>query len=468
MDLPINAIDMVVAVDLVLFHSSIRHSTRVCLPSNPKIEKGCMVQSKRILLVTMRNLVLATTALGLKSLQVYHPAQTPAEALQELSQFSANENKLDVYGDFENSPANSTLRHFEAELAQMFGYDDAVFMPSGVMAQAIALLIHDRGSGPKRNAFAVHPTSHLLLHEKEAHSQLLGMHAVIIEPQNDQDNSSLLTLPPILFPDVRRTLEQWQSFPNNQTTVVSTLIVECPHRELGGTLTPWDDLQRIKEYCTAKNIRLHCDGARIFEAASGYEKELSEFQNVFDSLYISFYKGLGGMAGACLLGDTAFCNEARVWLRRFGGNLYTLFPYIQSARLGLERYWKNTEHRMTFSKKKEKLATVLVALEQDAAINKVVAFEPSPPQVNMVHGFMKRSKHSCEAALDRAEMECGIRALHRLRELPRNHPAYQKGYRTGFEWNMGEANGQVATADFVMGWRSFATALQFAKTPTNY
>lgn len=56
-------------------------------------------------------------------------------------------------------------------------------------------------------------------------------------------------------------------------------------------------------------------------------KNLSELAKPFHSIYISFYKGLGAISGAMLLGNREFCEEARVWLTRFGGNLYTKMPY---------------------------------------------------------------------------------------------------------------------------------------------
>ena len=51
----------------------------------------------------------------------------------------------------------------------------------------------------------------------------------------------------------------------------SSLIVELPHRELGGKLTPWEDIPRMAGLCREKNVAIHCDGARIFEAAAGYK-----------------------------------------------------------------------------------------------------------------------------------------------------------------------------------------------------
>ena len=63
---------------------------------------------------------------------------------------------------------------------------------------------------------------------------------------------------------------------------------------------------------------------------------MSEIASVFDSVYISFYKGLGSISGAMIMGEKDFCDEARVWLRRFGGNLYTLLPYCMLLTLAMD------------------------------------------------------------------------------------------------------------------------------------
>eukprot|EP01083_Nonionella_stella_P040458 109787_1 len=72
---------------------------------------------------------------------------------------------------------------------------------------------------------------------------------------------------------------------------LSTLMIELPHRELGGKLPPWDDVISIGKLCKSENIRYHCDGAWIFEASAGYKKNLAELAEPFDSMYVSFYKG---------------------------------------------------------------------------------------------------------------------------------------------------------------------------------
>lgn len=221
-------------------------------------------------------------------LQAQHPAQTPSQMLRDLAQFCDDNdiNTFDVYGDFAASPDASYLREFEAEVAHELGMDDGVFMPSGVMAQSIALLIHHRRGGSnamgpgdtdhgtqssQRRTFACHRTSHLLLHEGEAYSELLNMDAVVLPLRSDGpcggSVGNTLGVEPMRLVDVEELLGTADS---SSSPIPSTIILELPHREIGGKLTPWEEVEQMGKLCQEKGIAFHADGARLFEAAAGY------------------------------------------------------------------------------------------------------------------------------------------------------------------------------------------------------
>ena len=182
----------------------------------------------------------------------------------------------------------SFLRQFENEVARDFGKEDAVFMPSGVMAQNIALLIHSQKSKMTSSSssssssasaltsplrFACHHTSHLLLWEEHAYEQLLNMEVVEISTKDAAANG--MHVPPMGYQDVSHcfhNIENEKSSKDDSSDVrdLSTLIIELPHRELGGKLTPWNDVLDIGKLCKEKGVKYHCDGARIFEASAGY------------------------------------------------------------------------------------------------------------------------------------------------------------------------------------------------------
>eukprot|EP00978_Attheya_sp_CCMP212_P047974 scaffold455933_cov59-Attheya_sp.AAC.3 len=376
-----------------------------------------------------------------------HPALSPSLILSSLAD-SCEEmgmKTLDLYGDFYLTSEESSLRKLEANLSDTFGKEDAVFMPSGVMAQNIALLIH---ATEKKKLFACHHSSHLLLHEQDAYRELLKMEPIIIDTTNENAAGGL-HIPAMRFHHVKSIF-----LSHTNAKQLSTLILETPHRELGGKLTPWPEVLQIGNMCRTHGVKYHCDGARIFEAAAGYGLNVKEIVEPFDSVYISFYKGLGGLSGAMLMGDATFCQEARVWLRRLGGNLYTLMPYIISAHVGYHKHV--IDPGMTFTEKKEKLQRIIQRLSSDPLISAYVTFDPKIPETNMVHGYMTTSIEECKTAIQEVEKVTGIRILSRIRPVEENERAKQLGYQTKFEWTMGSANGAIGDNQFLNGWRAFS------------
>src|SRR5262249_44124887 len=186
-------------------------------------------------------------------------------------------------------------------------------MPGGTMEQQSALPLGRERQGSRAVAF--HPTCHLELHEEKGYERLHGLHAKLVG-----DPNRLITLA-----DLEALREP-----------VAALLLELPQRELGGLLPSWEDLDAQVAWAREREIALHMDGARLWEAQPFYDRSHAEIAALFDSVYVSFYKGLGGMAGAALAGDAALIAEARVWQRRQGGNLVTLHPYVVAAELALD------------------------------------------------------------------------------------------------------------------------------------
>ena len=404
--------------------------------------------------LTARDMILVTWLIsaamaGCWRLQIPHPESTPSQTLAALA--SAAPPTWDVYGDFDEQ---SYLRDFEAALAKELGCEDAVFLPSGVMAQSIALLIHS--SATQRKTFACHSTSHLLLHEQEGFRELLGMEALVV-PRRNVMRDGFPAGVPLTMHDVRDTLEAASIPPGRE---VSTLILEHPHREIGGKLTSWEDLQAISAYCRSHNIRFHLDGARLFEASASSGRSLAEVASLFDSIYVSFYKGLGGMAAAALLGSSGFCAQARVWLRRFGGNLFTLLPYVVSAQEGYKRHWLlESSAAMTFRDKYEKMKKLVKTLSADSEISSVVTFDPTVPETNMVHGYFRHKKDTVLDAVRCVSEETGIEVLSRVRDVAPDQPIAAAGYCSMFEWSIGEGNGVLEDSVFVEGWKKLSGKL---------
>lgn len=413
------------------------------------------------------------TTKPLIDLQNQHFASSPADTMRSIAT-SCEElgiDTFDIYGDFSTDKNSSYIRKFEAEVASKFGKEDAVFMPSGGMAQSIALLIHDATDGlQNRGRFICHHTSHLLLWEEHSYSKLLGIEAIEIDTRQSPIRPGF-PVPPMRLSDVVKTIDnekdaraQSNSLPKPGPT---SLFLELPHRELGGKLTPWDDVLSIGELCKKEGINFHCDGARIFEASAGYGKNLDELARPFDSVYISFYKGLGAVSGAMLMGSNEFCSEARIWLRRFGGNLYTLLPYAVSCWAGYNRHvlghgngnGNGKCNPMSFEQKFKKLQGITKKIETETDFTSIAYFDPAKPETNMIHVYLKVPFEDCNEIRDKVAQKCGFNLFTRLRQIPESDAAFQAGYRAKFELTIGECNGSVKDDVFVQVWTDFCTSI---------
>lgn len=263
----------------------------------------------------------------------------------------------DVYG------TGDVIKKFGEEIANLLGKEKAVFFPSGTMAQQIALRICSDDAKLKKVAY--HPLCHLEIHEKDGLKKLHHLEPVLLGESNR------------LF-----TLEDIKSI----ELPISCHLIELPQREIGGQLPSFKELTAISEFCKANNIKLHLDGARLFEALPYYNKSAEDICALFDSVYVSFYKGLGGIAGAMLAGSAYFIEEAKVWKRRHGGDLISLYPYIISAKYYMDR---------RIDKMNEYWDSATALAERFNSIEGIKTI-PEVPVCNMFHVYFSSSKENLE------------------------------------------------------------------------
>ncbi|MFD2613405.1 threonine aldolase family protein [Paenibacillus gansuensis] len=288
------------------------------------------------------------------------------------------ETESDIYG------TGRVISQFESKLASYLGKPSAVFFPSGTMAQQIALRIWCDEKGSRKAAY--HPLCHLEIHEEDGLKELHGIEPVLLA-----DKDRLITL------------EDVKSLPED----TACLLLELPQREIGGQLPDYEELEAISTYCRKRKIRIHMDGARLYEILPYYGKTAAEVCSLFDSVYVSMYKGVGGVAGAILAGDETFTKQSKVWKRRHGGDLISLYPYILSS----EYYFDERVARMgTYYEGAKELAAMF---NQCHGVSTV----PQIPVSNMFHVHLKGTKETLEPLLLRINEETGIGFTTRLWEV---------------------------------------------------
>jgi len=279
-----------------------------------------------------------------------HGPRQARAVLTDLAEEVGPDEEPDWYG------AGTLIEEFESDIAALLGKEAAVFLPSGTMAQQIALrLWADRR---RSRTVAFHPTCHIEIHEHKGYEMLHGLHGRIVG-----ERSRLLALD-----DLRAT-----------PGPLAALLLELPQREIGGELPSWQDLEAQVAWARERGAAVHMDGARLWEAGPFYSRPYAEIASLFDSVYVSFYKGVGAIAGAALAGPAEFIAEARLWQRRHGGNLVQLYPFVLSARANLRQ---RLPRFPAYYQRAQAVARVLSAVPG-------IVVRPDPPQTNMMHVYLR-------------------------------------------------------------------------------
>jgi threonine aldolase len=324
----------------------------------------------------------------------------PREVLEQLTA-AVGGVELDRYG------AGGIVRTLEERVAELLGKEAAVFMPTGTMAQQVALRVHADRRGVR--TVALHPTSHVELHEDKAYERLHGLEGLVVGRPTE-----LLLAEDLTEVSVR----------------VAALLVELPQRETGGQLPTWDELRELAAWARARGAALHLDGARLWEALPFYGRPAAEVAAAFDSVYVSFYKGLGALGGAALAGSAGFVAEARVWQARHGGRIFHFWPYALSAQVGLDAHLPRQGDYYRW------VTEFAGALQGDERI----AFRPDPPQSPLVHVHVRAEWDALlEAAID-------VAGEHDVWVLGSRRPDGVPG-TTSFELHAGESTLAVEPAE---------------------
>ncbi len=201
----------------------------------------------------------------------------------------------DVYGE------DPTVNALEERVADLFGHEAAVFVPSGTMGNQICL----RLVVPPAGELLCDAEAHVVTYEHGGAAQHGGIQSRTVP-------GGLLTVE-----GVRRELrpDGWGTVP---TAAVS---VEQTHNRGGGAVHDLEVLQGLRELTASEGVALHCDGARIWNAHVASGVPLATYGGLFDSLSVCLSKGLGAPVGSVVVTDAGRAQEARVLRKRLGGGM---------------------------------------------------------------------------------------------------------------------------------------------------
>lgn len=324
---------------------------------------------------------------------------------------------LDHYGD-------GVVAEVEERVAGLLGMESAAFFPTGTMAQQVALRCWAARTG--NAAVALHPLAHPELHEEGALGAVSGLRTVYptTEPR----------LP---------TAEEIEGF----AEPFGTLMLELPLR---------DSRLRPAVLGGADRGRGGGPGAGRGGAPGrgpplGVPPHLghglAEIAGLADSVYVSFYKSLGGMSGAVLAGPRTLIEEARSWRHRYGGQLFQQYPAALSALVGLERELPRLPEYVAHA------AVVAGALAEGFEASAVPWFRvrPEPPHTHQFQLWLPYSTDVLDEASLRQAEETGVTLFRRWFTGPQLPPGIAYTEVTvnaaGLEWTAQEV--RDAVGDFV-------------------
>lgn len=226
----------------------------------------------------------------------------PGDYLNELQKAHADSAIVkDRYG------SGGVVEELEKKFARITGKESAIFMPSGTMANQLAIAVLS-GENPK---VFVQDTSHVYRDEADAAQSVFQKR-----------------LMPLAKGETFFTAQQLQnaieSLSNEEVfkSGIGAVSIENPVRRTDGRMVPLEEIRKISAYCKSNNIKLHMDGARIFIASAWSGIPVKEHASYFDTIYISLYKYLGASAGAILCGDKTVINKMPHLIKVHGGSMY--------------------------------------------------------------------------------------------------------------------------------------------------
>jgi threonine aldolase len=237
----------------------------------------------------------------------WRPTSSPAAMFRDLAAF-AEEHAIewDRYGE------RGAVAQLEGEVAELLGKPAAVMFPSGVMAQQVVLRAWCDRSGSRR--VALPDLSHLVHHEQDGPRRVMGLELEWLTAGRETATAAALA---------------------KVGGRLGAAMVELPLRDAGCLLPSWDELVELSAAARERGVPLHADGARIWESVPHWDRSLAEAARLFDSMYVSLYKGLGGSSGALVVCPEDLAGELRSWRQRMGGTIFSMTTAAVGGLMGL-------------------------------------------------------------------------------------------------------------------------------------
>ncbi|MEM8526882.1 MAG: GntG family PLP-dependent aldolase [Bacteroidota bacterium] len=229
--------------------------------------------------------------INLMSDTVTKPTPTMLEAMMQA------EVGDDVFGE------DPTVNALEVKAAKMFGKEAAMFCPSGTMTNQIAIKTHTK----PLDEVICDVTSHVYQYETGGYAFNSGVAMNLIHGENGKITATQVEA-------AIKPVYDW-------LPISKLVVLENTCNKGGGSYYRLEEIQPIKQLCKERELKLHLDGARLFNALVETEESTEAVGAIFDSISICLSKGLGAPVGSLLIGNEDFIKQARRFRKVMGGGM---------------------------------------------------------------------------------------------------------------------------------------------------
>jgi threonine aldolase len=203
----------------------------------------------------------------------------------------------DVFGE------DPTVNSLQKRMAEMFGFGDALFVPSGTMGNEVCLAAHTR----RGDEVIVDSDSHIFIYETAGPSLLANIQLMPVAGKRGVPGEEELMR--AFRPDV-------YYLPRT-----ALICLENTHGRSAGAVVPIAEIGRVSAFAHERKVPLHLDGARIWNASVASGTPLTEYSRYVDSMSVCFSKGLGAPVGSMILGNSEFITRCLKYRKIFGGGM---------------------------------------------------------------------------------------------------------------------------------------------------
>ena len=252
--------------------------------------------------------------------------KTPSMMLQRLAEFDQKFTlKEDAYS------LGGTVEQLEKKCAEMLGKEAAIFMPTGTLANHLAIR---RLCGIKPRAI-VQEQSHLYNDSGDCVTRLSNINLIPLAQG----------CPYFTLETLKAAVEQAEG--GRVINPVGAVMVESPVRRQSGKIVPFDEMKAVTDYCREKQIGSHLDGARLYMMSGATGISPADYAALFDTVYVSLYKYFGAPFGAILAGTVEFTDGLYHDRRMFGGGLASANFAAALALQGIDGFEERFNRAMT-------------------------------------------------------------------------------------------------------------------------